>query len=83
MQWQVARVESGDGPGEDSAWALSDAVGVNALESWESGLQVSGMVTGDRVAGDPRLGEENHEEWMQTNFKPWLHHLLSAFGEIT
>ena len=51
MQWQVARVESGEGPGEDSAWAPSDAVGVNALESWESGLQVSGMVTGDRVAG--------------------------------
>ena len=68
---------------EDSVWAPSDAVGVDAPESWVSGLELSGMVIGDRVAGDPRSGKENHEEWMQTNFKPWLHHLMSALGEIT
>lgn len=70
VRWQVARVEPGDSPDEDSVWTPSDAVGVNALESWESGLEVSGMVVGERVAGDPRSGKENHEEWMQTSFKP-------------
>lgn len=68
---------------EASVWARSDAVGVDAPESWESGLEVSGMAIEDRVAGDPRSGKENHKEQMQTNFKPWLHHLMSALGEIT
>ena len=36
-----------------------------------------------RVAGDPRSGKEDYEERMQATFKPGLHHLLCALGQIT
>lgn len=47
MRWQVARVEPGDSPDEDSVWTPSDAVGVDALE--ELGVRAGslGMVVGE------------------------------------